>query len=113
MKTVSATEAKNRLGAFLGEVSRGEDEVVIATHGKPTAVLLSYEAYHEFRELKDQKRRREAMDVLWRLREEVRAKNQDLTEEEADAIAEDVGREAIANVMARSPVKEKVRRKIR
>jgi prevent-host-death family protein len=102
MKTVSATEAKNRLGTFLGEVSRGENDVIIESHGKPTAVLLSYEAYRQLRELQDRQRRQEAMAAIWRLREEVRAKNQDLTEEEADAIAEDVGREAIANVIARA-----------
>lgn len=102
MKTVSATEAKNRLGAFLGEVSRGEDEVIIENHGKPTAVLLSYEVYRELREAQDRQRRRDAMEAIWRLRDEVRARNQDLTEEEADAIADDVGREAILNVMARA-----------
>ena len=102
MKTVSATEAKNRLGTFLGEVSRGETEVIIENHGKPTAVLLSYEAYRQLRELQDRQRRREAMDALRQLRAEVRARNLDLTEEEADAIADDVGREAIANVMARA-----------
>jgi prevent-host-death family protein len=100
--TVSATEAKNRLGTIIGRVSRGEDDVVIENHGKPTAVLISYELYRELREAQDRLRRREAMDALWRLRDEVRARNQDLTEEEADAIAEDVGREAIANVMARA-----------
>jgi prevent-host-death family protein len=101
MKTVSATEAKNRLGAFLGEVSRGEGDVVIESHGKPTAVLVSYDDYRALREAQDEQRRREAMEGLRRLRDEVRARNQDLSEEEADAIAEDVGREAIARVMAR------------
>ena len=102
MKTVSATEAKNRLGAFLGEVSRGENDVIIESHGKPTAVLLSYEAYRQFRELQDRQRRRDSMEALRQLRAEVRARNLDLTEEEADAIADDVGREAIANIMARA-----------
>lgn len=102
MKTVSATEAKNRLGAFLREVSRGENDVIIESHGKPTAVLLSYETYRQFRELQDRQRRRDAMEALRQLRAEVRARNLDLTEEEADAIADDVGREAIANVMSRA-----------
>lgn len=75
---------------------------MIESHGKPTAVLISYEVYRELREARDQQRRQEAMNALWRLRDEVRARNQDLTEKEADAIAEDVGREAIANVMARA-----------
>jgi prevent-host-death family protein len=102
MKTVSATEAKNRLGAFLGEVARGEDDVVIASHGKPTAVLISYEVYRELREIQDRLRRQEAMEALWQLRKEVRARNQDLTSEEADAIAEEITDEAMANILARA-----------
>ena len=100
MKTISATEAKNRLGAYLGEIARGEGEIIIENHGKPTAVLVSYEVYREFRDVQEWLRRRDAMEALRRLRDEVRARNQDLSEAEADAIAEDVGREAIARVLA-------------
>lgn len=101
MKSVSAREAKNRLGAFVGAVARDEDAIVIESHSRPTAVLLSNEVYRELRELQ-QHQRREAMETLWRLRDEVRARNQDLAEEGADAIAEDVSREAIANIIARA-----------
>ncbi len=102
MKTVSATEAKNRLGTFIGEVARGGDDVVIENHGKPTAVLISYEVYRDLREVQDRQRRREAMDALWRLRDEVQARNQDLTEEEADAIADEIADEAMSRVVARA-----------
>jgi prevent-host-death family protein len=102
MKTVSATEAKNRLGSFLGTVARGEDDVVIETHGKPTAVLISYEAYRELREIQDRQRRREAMEALRQLQTEVRARNQDLSSEEADAIADEIADEAMARVVARA-----------
>lgn len=102
MKTVTATEAKNRLGSYLGDVSRGEGDVVIENHGKPMAVLVSYDDYRDLREVQVRQRRREAMEELRRLRAEVRAVNQDLTEEEADAIAEEIGSEAIARVMERN-----------
>ena len=102
MRTVSATEAKNRLGAYLREVQRGEGDVIIESHGRPTAVLISYDAYRELRAVQEKQRRQEAMEALWRLRDEVRARNQDLSEEEADAIADEVGREAIARVMERA-----------
>lgn len=101
VKTVSATEAKNRLGAYVGAVVRGEGDIVIENHGKPAAVLVSYEEYRALREAAEYRRRREAMEGLRRLREEVRARNLDLSEEEVDAIADDVGREAIARVVAR------------
>ncbi len=102
MKTISATEAKNRLGTFLGEVSRGEEDVVIESHGKPTAVLVSYESYQAFRDSQDRQRRMEAMDQLRRLRAEVRSRNQDLTVEDTDAIAEEIVSEAMTNVVARA-----------
>jgi prevent-host-death family protein len=102
MKTISATEAKNRLGSFLGAVSRGGDEIVIESHGKPTAVLISYDVYREFREMQDRQRRQEAIDALWRLRDEVQAKNRDLTAEEADAIADEIADEAMSRVVARA-----------
>lgn len=102
MKTISALEAKDRLETFIGEVSRGEEDVVIEDHGEPTAVLISYQMYRELREAQDRQRRREAIDELWRLREEVRARNQDLTEEEADAIADEIADEAMTRVVARA-----------
>jgi prevent-host-death family protein len=102
MRTVSATEAKNRLGALIGDVADGDEDVVIENHGTPRAVLISYEHYRELQEAKLQQRRREALDDLRRLRAEVRAQNQDLDEEAAEAIAEEVSREAISRVLARS-----------
>ena len=102
MKTVTATEAKNRLGAFLRAVSRGEGAVAIENHGKPTAVLISHDDYRDFREAHDRLRRMQAMEELRRLRQEVRADNQDLGEEEADAIAEELSTEAITRVLERN-----------
>jgi hypothetical protein len=42
------------------------------------------------------------MEALWQLRKEVRARNQDLTSEEADAIAKEITDEAMANILARA-----------
>ncbi len=44
-KTVSATEAKNRFGGVLREVSRTDVPIVVERDGKPVAVILSIEAY--------------------------------------------------------------------
>jgi prevent-host-death family protein len=102
MKTVSATEAKNRLGALIGEAADNREDVVIENHGRPLAVLVSYERYQELHRAREQQRRRDALEDLRKLREEVRARNLDLDEEAADAIAEEISREAIARIIERS-----------
>ncbi len=45
MRTVSATEAKNRFGTVLQEVTRTGAPLVIARAGRPVAVILSVAAY--------------------------------------------------------------------
>jgi prevent-host-death family protein len=101
MKTVSATEAKNRFGTFLGEVSRGELAVVIENHGKPTAVLVSYEEWAALTGARERLRRQEAWDRFLKLAEEIGARNVDLTPEEADALADELGDEAKRRVASR------------
>lgn len=100
MKTVSATEAKNRLGALIGEVVNGQEDVVIENHGRPRAVLISYELYQELQEAWEQRERREALEDLRRLREEVLARNQDLDDEAAEQLIQEVSREVRAEVAA-------------
>lgn len=86
-RAVSANEAKNRLGSLLRYVSEG-DEVIVESHGKPKAVIMSIAAYEEIQTLREQKRRAEALEQLRNLRAEVRVRNQDLTDEHATALAE-------------------------
>jgi len=98
---VSANEAKNRFGALLRRVDEG-DEVIVESHGKPKAALISYEAFQEVQELREQQRRRDALERLRRLGERAAARNQDLTEEQAIALAVEVGREVNAGLAARA-----------
>jgi prevent-host-death family protein len=101
MKTVSATEAKNRFGALLSDVADANEEIVIENHGRPRAVVLSYDRYNELKEAREQQRRRQAMDDLRQLREDVRARNLDLDDEAAEAIAEDLSQEAVGRLIER------------
>ncbi|MCC7022308.1 MAG: type II toxin-antitoxin system Phd/YefM family antitoxin [Thermomicrobiales bacterium] len=101
MKTVSATEAKNRLGALIGDVAGGEGDVIIENHGRPRAVLISYDTYQELLDAREKQRRQEALAALRALREQVRARNQDLDEAAADALIEEIGAELRARLSAR------------
>ncbi len=94
-RTVSATEAKNRLGAVVDWVVQNHDEVIIESHGAPRVVIMSVEEYTQLQIMKEQARRLELVARLERLRDRVRARNTDLTEEEADAIADRLTRDAV------------------
>jgi prevent-host-death family protein len=87
-KTVSTSEAKNQLSAVMSWAEEHGDEVIIENHGRPRAVLMSITEYERLRALKDRQRRQEAIATIRALREEVRARNQDLTDEEAMALAD-------------------------
>ena len=45
LKTISATEAKNRFGRLLRDVTLSDEAVVVERDGKPVAVVLSIAAY--------------------------------------------------------------------
>lgn len=100
-RSISATEAKNRLGAYLKEASVNGEDVVIENHGRPQAVLIPYDAYREIAAERDRQRRLKAIDELEALAVEVRARNADLTDEEAEAIAEEISQAAIDNLVRR------------
>lgn len=104
LKTVSANDAKNRFGSLLAHVSEDGGEVIVERHGRPKAVLISYAAYEEVQGLREQKRRADALAQLRQLQERVSARNQDLTEEEAIAIADQLSHEIIDDMAARGLV---------
>jgi prevent-host-death family protein len=102
MKTVTATEAKNRLGALISEVAGGTGAVTIEHHGRPRVVVVSAEEWAEVSEMRERLRRLEAWRQLMELAREVSARNADLSPEEADALADEIGDEAMDRVIARA-----------
>jgi prevent-host-death family protein len=102
MKTVSATEAKSRFGSLLAEVSDGTDAILIENHGNPRAVLVSAQEWITLNDARERVRRLEAWESLRQLAAEVSARNADLTQEEADALADEIAEEAMARVVAKA-----------
>ncbi|MFQ6014955.1 MAG: type II toxin-antitoxin system Phd/YefM family antitoxin [Anaerolineae bacterium] len=47
IRTLSATEVKNRFGAVLREVTRTGGPILVERDGRPVAVILSVRAYEE------------------------------------------------------------------
>src|SRR5687768_15946246 len=99
-KTVTATEAKNRLGALMSEVIDSNDAVLIEIRGRPKIALVTVDRLRQFEELERKERHRQALDNLARLNEKIAAQNNDLTEEEAMDLAVEVIREVRADMAA-------------
>ena len=100
-KTVSATEAKNRLGALLGELNAQEDAVIIENRGVAIAALISMESYIAFKELEDADRKRRAFEDLLKLRAEFAERTKDLSKEEAEALLDEINEDIKADRGAR------------
>ncbi|WP_374689749.1 type II toxin-antitoxin system Phd/YefM family antitoxin [Promineifilum sp.] len=98
-KTVTVSEAKNKLSSMLQWAVDNRDEVVVESHGEPKAVILPYGEYEEFLTFREQARRREAFRQLEELAERVRARNADLTTEEAEQLADEITRETIQRMV--------------
>ena len=99
-KVVSATDVKNRLGSVVSWVLENQDEVIVESRGERTVVIMSYAEYEKAREMREKDRLRRAFERLQALRDEVRARNKDITtEEEALAVADEISREAMENIL--------------
>lgn len=47
-QTISSSELKRQLGAWLAWIGRAREDVIIETYGRPVAVLLPYDEYADF-----------------------------------------------------------------
>ncbi|MGH2560237.1 MAG: type II toxin-antitoxin system prevent-host-death family antitoxin [Thermomicrobiales bacterium] len=104
-KTVSTVVAKNQFSAMIGWAEENRDEVIVESHGRPRAAIVSFSEYEEMRLAREQTRRQDALRRLRELRARVRARNQDLTDEEADALAARFVREVIDDMAAEGILK--------
>ena len=87
-KSVSATEAKNRLGALVKTVIEEGETVLIENRREPVVVLLPLSDYQELQALRKEKRIREAQATLRRIEERQAELNKDLTEEQAEELVQ-------------------------
>lgn len=88
LKVVSSNEVDGTLGDVLGDVAEDGNEVIVERDGTPTAIVIPFAAYEELRALREARRRADALDRLRSLRDAVRARNLDLSEEQAEAITD-------------------------
>lgn len=99
-RMVSASEAKNRFGALLDEVSNGE-QVIVTHHGKPEVAFIPVADYEELQELRRSRNQAEALQRLDDLEREIRSRNQDMSEEDSIATAVKLSRELFQDYIDR------------
>jgi prevent-host-death family protein len=104
-RTVTATEAKARLGELMRQAVDTGDAVIVENRGQPQVVLIPYSEYEELQRLKERARRQEALAQLRELAREVQAQNRDLSEAEAANLADELTREAIDSLAAQDRVR--------
>jgi prevent-host-death family protein len=83
-RTISAVEARKRLGEVLESVYYRGDEVIIERAGKPMAVVIPSRRYEAF-----EREKQRAKDRLIEMIEEVHARNKDLDEKEIERLVEE------------------------
>lgn len=78
--SISIGEAKNRLSKIINEVVFAKKRIIIKSHGKPKAALISADELEKFEELENRalhskERRLRALDKAAQLRKQVFDKN--------------------------------------
>lgn len=104
-KTVSVSEAKNQLSAVMEWAVESGEEVVVESRGEPKVAILSYGEYQMFLALKEQERRRQALRQLEVLAEQIWAQTADLSDQEADQLAEEISQETIQRMVKEGKVR--------
>jgi prevent-host-death family protein len=104
-KAVSTREAQNKLSSLIGWVNEHNESVIVEKRGAPTAVLMSYAEYESLQGVKEQQRRQVLLAKMRNLRARVGARNLDLGEAEADALADEVTDDAVASLVERGVIR--------
>jgi prevent-host-death family protein len=104
-RTITATEAKNRLGAVLNSVQQSGEPVIVESRHAPAAVIMTYGDFEELQEYRAERRRQESIEKIREIQSRVSERNKDLSDEEADRIADEVVRDAVGAMVARGQIR--------
>jgi prevent-host-death family protein len=103
-KTISTLELKNDPDAVLRNVSGGDEVVIVESPEAPTAAIISLDEYRRLREVEDLQRRQQAFAELERLRLKIDESLSDLSDDERQALADEIARETDERIAARFPL---------
>jgi len=106
-KVLSASQVKNSFGALVKQVYTGKlTEVVIQNHGQEVAALIGRDELAAIRKLREEEKRRKALEDIREVRASVQANlKEPLTDEEVDTIAERFSRELIEDMVKEGKIR--------
>lgn len=97
-KTVSAREAQSQLGAMIKWTIENNEGIIVERRGKPSAAIISYEAYENMNRLLQLEQKLMALEKLRKIRQRVQERAEGLTEAEIYQMA-GFGENAAANLL--------------
>ena len=86
------------MGGGHGSVSKGEDEIIVESRGKPKVAVISYDEFEAFQDLRKKQRRAAALTEFRALSERIGDRNKDLSEEQIDELANRFSHEFIEDL---------------
>lgn len=101
LKTMSSNEVKQRWGSVMSTVDVPDDAVIVESHGKPKAAVISFERFEKLRELEKKEQRERALRTLREIEARYDGRNDDLSDEEIEELAVRAGREINREVAER------------
>ncbi len=93
LKTMSSNEVKQRWGSVMRTVDVPDDAIIVESHGKPRAAVISFERFQKLREFEKREQRERALRTLKEIEVRYDGRNDDLTEEKIEELAVRAGRE--------------------
>ncbi len=106
-KTVTASEAKNRLGAIMDWAVENEAGVVIEKRGEPWVVVIPYAQYERLQALQERLRRAEALARLEQAAQQMSRGAEVLSDEEVEELADEIARETVERMVAEGKIRYK------
>lgn len=103
-RIVSTTEAKAQLSGLMEWTLMNDDAVVVESHGNPKAALISFALYEQFQVWREQQKQRVALAELAALAEFIQTRNRNLSDAEADNLANRFGREVVEEMIAEGKI---------
>jgi prevent-host-death family protein len=104
IKSMSSNEVKQRWGSVMSTVDVPEDAVIVESHGKPKAAVISFERFEKLRELERKDQRDRAMQTLREIEARYEGRNDDLTAEQIEALADRFSREFVEELVAEGKI---------
>lgn len=104
-KTVSVSEAREQLSAFIRWAKENRDDVIIQNRGRSEAVIISYQDYELLQQARGQEQRQAALSMLQELAQTVRTRNEELDDDEAERLSDELTREAVRSLADKGKVK--------